>query len=64
MSGFEMHPRELARFREQSSRPSIGSDWVCARCRRRVSEITGRKRASIGSGWICPACATTREGEK
>ena len=57
MSGFDMHPRELARYREQSNRPSINSGWCCAKCKRRIAEITGRKRAAIGSGWFCPACA-------
>jgi len=58
-----MHPREMARFRDQSNRLSINFGWVCSRCKKRVSEITGRKRATIGGGWICPACANNHRGK-
>ncbi len=57
MSGFEMHPRELARYRAQSNRPFINTGWMCKWCLRRIAEITGRKLNPMGDGWICPACA-------
>ena len=59
---FDTHPRQVQRFRTQTSKPPIAGvpNFRCVRCNHQIFQFKGRKKHPAG-GFVCAYCVAESE---